>query len=402
MSLLDSLSIAWEAIWARKIRSFLTVLGILVGVAAVIAVVSIGQTTRTGVTRAFGRLGPNLLWIVPGRAGAGPLAAAEEGGFTLNLEDAKALAEAGSLLDSVAPVLQTPIEVGLATERRTVTLVGTTPDFLMIRQLRLRRGRSLEFPDIAERRRVAVLGASLARLPLSAAAGGLGSQIIIDGRAFDVVGHLESEGQVLGMDLDNQVYIPLTTAQQLNVRYASFLLAKAKDTVSLSRVKSRLREILLERYPHRDITILTQSQLMASSDAILGHLTVALSSIAAISLFVGGIGVMNILLISVSERTREIGIRKAIGARKADILTQFLAEGVTISLLGGLLGLLLGAGISFFASQSLLHLSMPLFSLVRAVVLAVSFSFVIGIVFSVYPAWRAAALQPAEAIQREI
>ncbi|MBI2247238.1 MAG: ABC transporter permease [Armatimonadetes bacterium] len=402
MDLFESFSIAREALRANRLRTILTTLGVIIGVAAVIALVSVGQTVRTSVVGEFATLGPELLWVLPGKAREGSQFAREEGRLSLTFEDAEAVAKDADAVSGVSPILQTSIEVTSAGRRVTTTVVGTTPNIADVRGLSMQAGRFLSASDLVRRKRAAVLGPSLARRLYRTPANILGRRVIINGRAFDVVGLLRSEGQVLGLDLDDRLYIPVTTAQQLfRIDYASFIFVKAKDTASVPRALRETERILLRRHGEEDFTVLTQSQLLTSLDAILRILTLALTSIAAISLVVGGIGIMNIMLVSVTERTREIGIRKAIGARRVHILTQFLIEAVVISLVGGLMGMLVGLALSWGISTSLFNSAPSLGSTAPIVLLAFGFSAAVGVVFGVYPAWRAAQLHPVEALRYE-
>ena len=401
---MESASVAVEALRANKLRSILTTLGVIIGVAAVITLVSVGQTVRTSVVGEFASLGPDLLWVLPGKAKEGSqFGAAEEGRLTLSFEDAQAIAGNSDRITGVAPVLQTQIQVASGGKKVTTTIVGTTPEMLPVRRLTLQQGRFLQASDVARRKRIVVLGSTLARTlygnPLSA----VGRRLTMTGLAFEVVGVLRPEGEILGLDLDDRAYIPFTTAQQVfNQDKATFFFVRAADATSVIQAKRETERILLRQHRgEEDFTVLTQSQLLGSLDAILRILTVALSSIAGISLVVGGIGIMNIMLVSVTERTREIGIRKAVGARRSSILTQFLIEAVTISLVGGVLGMIGGLGVSWFMSARLFQAYPSLASALPIVALAFSFSVMVGIVFGVYPAWRAAQLNPVEALRYE-
>jgi len=400
----EALAVAFEALRGNKLRSMLTALGVIIGVAAVIALVSVGQTARTSVVGEFASLGPDLLWVLPGKAKEGSqLGSAEEGRLTLTYEDSQALASQGRAITGVAPVLQTQIQITAAARKYTTTIVGTTPELIRVRELSIFSGRFLNDADLARRKRVAVLGTSLAKALYRNPSSAVGRRFTLSGRAFEVVGVMEPEGSILGLDLDDRAYVPFTTAQQIfNLNYATFFFVKAADPRSVPRAKRETERILLrEHRGEEDFTVLTQSQLLSSLDAILRILTVALSSIAGISLVVGGIGIMNIMLVSVTERTREIGIRKAIGARRSTILTQFLIEAVAISLVGGFLGMLLGLVGSWMISAQLFQSVPTAATILPVVALAFSFSVAVGVVFGVYPAWRAAQLNPVEALRYE-
>jgi len=399
----EVLGVAVEALRANTLRSILTTLGVIIGVAAVISLVSVGQTARNSVVGEFASLGPDLLWVLPGKAKEGSFGAAEEGRLTLTYEDAQVLAAQGDAITGVAPVLQTQIQITAAARRYTTTIVGTTPEILHVRTLSLFAGRFLTDADLARRKRVAVLGTSLARALYRNPAAAVGRRFILGGRAVEVVGVLASEGSILGLDLDDRAYVPFTAAQQIfNLDYATFFFVKAADPAAVPRAKREVERILLRQHRgEEDFTVLTQSQLLRSLDAILRILTVALSSIAGISLVVGGIGIMNIMLVSVTERTREIGIRKAIGARRSTILTQFLIEAVAISLVGGFLGMLFGLTSSWLISSRLFQAVPTVATIVPIVALAFSFSVAVGIIFGVYPAYRASLLNPVEALRYE-
>jgi|DewCreStandDraft_5_1066085.scaffolds.fasta_scaffold00496_14 putative ABC transport system permease protein len=404
MDFAEAFFVAIDAMRANKLRAGLTMLGVIIGVAAVITLVSIGQSARNQVVAEFGSLGPDLLWVLPGKAkderhGG---VAAEEGRLTLTYEDALAVERNASFVRAVSPILQTSLPVYAGKESTTTVVVGTTPSLQPVRGMSLSSGRFLTEADLTRRERVVVLGSRVKEDLFGFGRNPLGEKVTINGRSFTVVGVLEPKGQLLGIDLDDRIYIPLTTAQQLfDIQYISFMFVQADSVDAAGRAASEVRRVLQRLHQAEDFTVLTQSQLLSSLDAILRILTIALTSIAAISLVVGGIGIMNIMLVSVTERTREIGIRKAVGARRSDILVQFLIEAVVLSLVGGIVGMVVGIGGSAAIVIRLLRATPTAAQVLPIVVLAFSFSVLVGMIFGVYPAWRASQLHPIEALRYE-
>lgn len=400
--LVEAALLAVEAIRSRKARAMLATVGVMIGVASVIALVAVGQVAHKDVAGEFGGLGPDVLWVLPGKAKDGEIYPLQEGRLTLTVEDASAVAREATAVGTVAPVLRSSIPVSSQEQKTTTTVFGTTPDFFAMNQFTVGAGRLLQEADLARGKRVAVLGASLAQRLFVHPVGGIGLRVGINGRAFEVVGVLNSKGQLLGTDLDDRVFIPLPAAQRLfRVSHVTFLYVRVHQTVFVPLARQEIERVLYRRHGQEDITVVTQSQLLRALDGIFRVFTVTVSSIAGISLVVSGIGIMNIMLVAVTERTREIGIRRAVGARQGHIFRQFLIEAIATGLVGGILGVALGAAISWGVSSQFFRSLPSLGDLVSITVLAFGLSIVVGVVFGVYPAWRAARLSPVDALRYE-
>jgi putative ABC transport system permease protein len=399
-------------------RSALTMLGVIIGVASVIALLSIGQGAQEAITGEISAAGSNLLRVSPGSGGgAGP----DEGSnvTTLTYDDAQAIADPGNVPDAavVAPEFSQSAQVIFGNENVNAQVVGTTAGYPGVYGLEVARGRFVEAKDVNGRSNVAVLGYQIAR-DLFGGFDPLGQRIKVSnpgengGRvSLTVVGVLEEKGSSMMGSADDMVFAPITTAQtkifngrnplgELIVSQVSVMAASEEQT---DAVVSQIETLLLERHDigpdeDADFSVISQADMLDLADQVMGIMTVFLGSIAGISLLVGGIGIMNIMLVSVTERTREIGIRKAVGARRVDILIQFLLEAIVLSLLGGLIGILLGVGIAQLVSLTgLLQAVVTL----NSVSLAVGFSLAVGLFFGIYPANRAAGLNPIEALRYE-
>ncbi len=393
---LELVPLALSRLAAARLRALLTMLGVIIGVGAIVALVSVAQGATSGITNLIEGLGTNLISISPGANRFGFVRGAAGSANTLTLEDANAIAALDGV-DQVAPTVSSVAVVVSGANNTTTSISGITPEFQKVRAYDIWVGSFITAAENQAGLRVAVIGSATAdALKLSANA--VGSQILVGGVPFVVVGVLQPKGI-----LDDQVMIPLSTMRDYFVAgdYVQTISVSAlhPDTIPLTKI--RISNLLRARHgiaggAENDFSVVDQAQLLSAFGTITGFLSLLLAGIASISLLVGGIGIMNIMLVSVRERTREIGIRKAVGARERDILLQFLIEALVLSLAGGLFGIAFGvsaaAAIGVIAGWGL-HVSM------QTVALAVVFSMIIGVVFGVWPARQAAKLDPIEALR---
>ncbi len=334
----------------NKLRSFLTTLGVVIGVLSVILLTSIGNGLTVFVEKQFETLGSNLLIISPGEI------VSEEGGFNqeaaalsmatskLSLSDVSSLERVGYPLGEVSPVIEGSIDVRTDQGKRKGFSVATTPEYSKLRSTKTTKGRFWSESDVSSSRKVAVIGSKIAE-KLFVGENPVGQTVTLNRIKFEVVGVAEpkSSGSFGGPDIDSSVYIPITTARStLGQEKISYILVQAADKKEITRAIARIKEVMGRRLDSEDFSVIDQAEILKTIQTILGTLTIGLAGIAAISLIVGGIGITNIMLVAVSERTREIGLRKALGATPNNILTQFLIESAVLSTLGGLVGILLG------------------------------------------------------------
>ena len=404
MDILESVKLATATLVVNKLRSSLTMLGIIIGNASVIAMVGVGQGAQKLAEDEFKALGPNLLFIVPGNRET-RRAARSEIPKTLVLADAKAIAAEVPSVAEVAPQVQTRQLVSYRDRNAVTLIVGTSPEFLTVRNFDLGQGRFFSELDVTQNGQVVVLGSDVAdRLFRGEEA--VGQRLRIRNLSFTVIGVLQSKGSFLGSNQDDAVFVPITTAANRLVGRTSpygvdltFISVTAKDRQSMKTAQFQIANLLRLRHQIQgedDFTVRTQQDVLTIVNTVTGALTLMLAAIAGISLLVGGIGVMNIMLVSVTERTAEIGLRKAIGASQRDILVQFLIEAIILSAAGGAIGTLIGIG-----SVVLVGAVTPLATGISptAVILAVSVSGGIGLFFGVVPAQRAAKLDPIVALR---
>ncbi len=410
MNIFLNLKEALESLNANKMRSLLTILGIVIGVASVIALLSIGEGAGSTITGQIESIGTNVIYILPGNDNEDVT-----NPNPLTLRDVEALENypQTSEIAYVAPMISSMSKVSFSDESEEASISGVNPDYQYVQNLTMAEGTFITESQVEGRSAVVVLGPQIAQNLLGRSAGVVGKTIRIAGYPYRVIGVTEVKGGSAFINPDTNVYVPISTAQTRLVRsntpnQVQYILVSIEDAEEADLAIRQVKEVLRKthRIPPRnpdDFTVLNQQDFLDVASSITSILTIFLGGIGAISLLVGGIGIMNIMLVSVTERTREIGLRKALGARKMDILVQFLTESVLLSMIGGLLGIVLGWLISLVVGQiavqsgTYLEISVTL----NSVLLATLFSATVGIFFGYYPANRAASLAPVEALRYE-
>ena len=397
MNLSEIFRIATRALSANKVRSALTMLGVIIGVAAVILLVGIGTGVQDEVTGSLEGLGSNLLFVVPGQFEAGMGGTGGPPSRRFKLDDADLLQERVEAAVAVVPVLQASATVRAGNRSMRVSVSADTEQGTEVFSGEIADGRYFRRGEVQAASHVALLGATTAS-ELFPNQDPMGKQVIINGQRFTVIGHFEPMGGGLSGDQDSGVYMPITTAMRLfGINDLAAIVVKAGDASQIELVKREIERALRPRFGD-EVTVFSQEQTLGILSDLLGMLTYMLAGIAGISLLVGGIGIMNIMLVSVSERTREIGIRKAVGARTYDILAQFVLEAVMLSVLGGLMGIAVGWGGAWAIAE---WTPVPTNVTPWAVATAFFFAFGVGVFFGVYPAWKASQLDPIVALRYE-
>ncbi|MEA4897540.1 MAG: ABC transporter permease [Christensenellaceae bacterium] len=388
MKIAQAVKMAMKAIAGNKMRSFLTMLGIIIGVLSVTVLVGIVQGATSQITDQLSNLGTNMISVsMRGRRTQ-----------TLELDEIMNLRGQGAI-DMTAPAIQSSMVTKAGGNTHTTTVYGTTDGYDLIRGYSIARGRFLSQADVSNLSAVCIVGVDVAD-ELFGQRGVIGESIRIDGRAYQIVGLFEEKGSSMGVSQDDMVCIPITLAQRVfrNTQISTFYATTYTEN-DIDAAVNQLKAFMFQKTNDSDAyNVYSQTQLLETMNEMIGTMTLLLAGIAGISLLVGGIGIMNIMLVSVTERTREIGIRKAVGAQRLDIMLQFIVEAVAISVAGGLIGLGLGFAVKY-AVAPIFNLNMVISAGVS--MLALGFSVVIGVVFGSYPASKAAGLLPIEALRYE-
>ena len=404
----STLKISLRALRVNKMRSALTMLGIIIGVGAVIAMLAVGTGASEKISQQISSIGSNLIIILPGSTTSGGLRMGMGSQPTLTRDDAEAIQKECSAVQEVAPVLNGAAQIVYSNQNWSTGVYGTTASMLAIRDWPISSGRGFTDQDIRNATKVAILGQTVVE-NLFGSIDPVGQMIRIKKVPFMVIGVLDRKGQSpQGQDQDDTIYIPVTTAQK-KIFGTSFpgmvrtIMVKARSTEDLAVAEKQINELLRQRHhlsarQDNDFTVRNLTQIMQVAEQSTKVMTLLLGAIASVSLLVGGTGIMNIMLVSVTERTREIGIRMAVGAKTWDIRLQFIIEALTLAMIGGIAGILLGVGgshlLSMFAGWSTVVSTL-------SVVMAFGFSGLVGIFFGFYPAYKASLLNPIDALRYE-
>jgi putative ABC transport system permease protein len=408
VTLSDSLGSAFEALRAHKLRSILTMLGIVIGVAAVIATVSIGGGAREEVVGRIKSLGANLIILIPGNVTSGGVRLGTGQSATLNDDDAYAIEKEVAQVQVAAPMVRGGAQVVFGGTNWGTSVFGVENSFFEAREWDIDKGRPFSGEENQRGGQVALLGLTV-KNQLFGEDDPIGQTIRVKNVPFEVIGVMARKGQsAQGQDQDDTVFLPLQSARQRVIgtsraknRSVGTILVKIREGEDMSEAEAEVKSLLRQRHRLRegdddDFTLRNLTDILSTVEASARVLSIGLSAVAAVSLLVGGIGIMNIMLVSVTERTREIGVRMAVGARPKDVMGQFLIEATTLALIGGVAGILLGGALSQVVSRLA---GWPLYVDITAIVMAVVVSGLIGILSGFYPAWRASRLDPVEALR---
>lgn len=395
----------YSVFWSNKVRSGLTVLGIVIGIASVVAMISIGQGASYQIQSSIESLGSNLLTIIPGfvQPGRGIVSSGRGSAQTLVNDDLEIIEKIPGVI-YLSPELQRRFQVVAGTNNTNTTVIGVAPDYFQVRNMSIALGSYIVEPHLRGLERVAVLGSTVASDLFGEGINPIGKSIYINKTNFRVIGVLESKGSVGFFDPNDTILVPLTTMQKIlaGVDYLSIIAVGVESKDLISQVQEEITFALSRKHrvdpQNPDFSIVSQSDIIGTLTQVTNTFTIFLAAVAGISLLVGGIGIMNMMLTTVTERTREIGLRRAIGAKRKDISLQFLLESIALTFIGGVLGIILGWAIAVLVSN---FAGITTKVSIQAIFLSFGVSAAIGVVFGYYPAKKAASLNPIEALRYE-
>jgi putative ABC transport system permease protein len=407
---MDYKEVAFEALAALKVnrlRTGLAILGVVIGIGSVIALVSLGQGSQKTIEAQIQSLGSNLLTISPRGRSVSGVQGAGGTGTSLTLEDALAITASGEItaVKEVSPEYSSRAQIVAGRNNTNTQVIGVYPQYAQIRKIQVGKGRFISQRDVESMSKIAVIGPQTKTDLFGENADPLGREIRIKGLSFKIIGETVAKGGQGFNNPDDAIYIPLSTAQKqlFGADHLTGIVVEAKSEDMMTQAQNEIGYLLLERHKLKDpqdadFAIFSQADVLSTASSVTGTFTALLTGIAAISLLVGGIGIMNIMLVTVTERTREIGLRKALGAKRKVVIFQFLFEAALLTLTGGVIGILLGILVSYFLSRAM---NFPFVVSGWAIVLSFGVSGLVGIIFGLYPAQKAASLEPIEALRYE-
>ncbi len=408
MTIQDIFHESFSALTANKVRTTLTMLGIVIGISSVIIMISIGQGAQSSIQSSIQSIGSNLIMVSPGAARNFGYSASSGRGTarTLTMNDVTAIGDEVPNINAISPEVSGRYQITAKGTNSNTNVTGVVPGYSIVHNVTVENGSFISDQEVSNRSKVAVIGPTTSNDLFGIDNDPLGQSIRINGMEFKIIGITKSKGSSGFNNQDDAIYIPLSTAQLFligNSTYVTSLSISANDTKAMSQIQADITDVLLTRHKisdpaNADFNIMNQADIVSSASSIAGTITMLLAAIAGISLVVGGIGIMNMMLTTVTERTREIGLRKAIGAKRKDVNIQFLTEAVTLTVLGGAIGIFIGWFVCYLLTKfGILETSLS----ITSVILAFGVSAIIGIVFGYYPARRASMLNPIEALRYE-